>query len=132
MCRFFVGNFLGILICLLFGLQPSMRDYLALKENSKTSLEGLVRSRSDSGSEWGTKLVQRPHPPIASQCMIAFVCAKYRNDLILADFNLAAGRLIRQTAKFNSPPKFSSNILLCHNRIPSSLWPTLYASQNHN
>ena len=64
MCRFFVGNFLGILTCLLFGLQPSMRDYLALKENSKTSLEGLVRSRSDSGSEWGTKLVQRPHPPI--------------------------------------------------------------------
>ena len=35
--------------------------------------------------------------------MIAFACAKYRNDLILADFNLAAGWLIRQTAKFNFP-----------------------------
>ena len=28
------------------------------------------------------------------------------NDFILADFNLAAGWSIRQTAKFNSPPNF--------------------------
>ena len=33
-------------------------------------------------------------------------CAKYRNNLILAVFNLVVGWLIRQTAKFNSPPNF--------------------------
>jgi hypothetical protein len=38
--------------------------------------------------------------------LIAFARAKYGNDLILADFNLAVGWSIRQTAKFNSPPIF--------------------------
>ena len=42
----------------------------------------------------------------ASRCAIAFVRVKHRNDLILADFNLAVGWSIRQTAKFNSPPNF--------------------------
>ena len=37
--------YVGIIV---FGLQPSMRDYSALKEKSKTSLEGSVRGRSDS------------------------------------------------------------------------------------
>ena len=38
---------------------------------------------------------QRPHPLISAM-----------NDFILADFNLAAGWSIHQTAKFNSPPNF--------------------------
>jgi hypothetical protein len=33
--------------------------------------------------------------------MIAFARAKYGNDLILADLNLAVGWSIRQTAKFS-------------------------------
>ena len=78
-----------------------MRDYSALKEKLKTNLEGSVRSRSDlSGYKDHTY-------QFALQCAIAFVCTIYRNDLILADFYLAAGWLIRQTAKFNSPPTFS-------------------------
>ena len=35
----------GIIV---FGLQPSVRDYPALKEKSKTSLKGSVQDRSDS------------------------------------------------------------------------------------
>ena len=34
------------------------------------------------------------------------LCAKYRNNLILAVFNLTVGWLICQIAKFNSPPNF--------------------------
>jgi hypothetical protein len=37
---------------------------------------------------------------------INFASAKYGNNLILVDFNLAVGWSIRQTAKFNSLPKF--------------------------
>ena len=53
-------------LIIVFGLQPLVRDYPALKEKLKMSLEGSVRGRSDS-SEYvilGTKLVQIPHPPI--------------------------------------------------------------------
>jgi hypothetical protein len=80
--------------------------FSCLKEKSKTSLERSVRSSSD----WSERLVfhelllepkDHTHQVYTSRCAIAFAHAKYRHDLILADFNLAVGWSIRQTAKFS-------------------------------
>ena len=77
----------------------------------ETNLEGSVRSRSDHTKDYTYQF--------ALQCAIAFVCIIYRNDLILTDFYLAAGWLIHQTAKFNSPPTFPA---ICGIIIHCPLW----------
>ncbi len=78
-----------------------------LKENSKTS---LVCSSSDSSERRVVhELLLEPKDhthQVTVRCAITFARAKSRNDLILADFNLAVGWSIRQTANFNSPPNF--------------------------
>jgi hypothetical protein len=78
-----------------------------LKENSKMS---PVRSSSDSSERHVIhKLLLEPKEhtnQVTARCAITFVSAKSRNDLILADFNLAVGWSIHQTAKFNFPPNF--------------------------
>jgi hypothetical protein len=66
----------------------------------------LVRSSSDSSERHVVhELLLEPkdhtHQVIA-RCMITFARVKSRNDLILADFNLAVGWSIHQTAKFSS------------------------------
>ena len=38
---------------------------------------------------------------------------QYHDLIILADFNLAVGLLIRQTAKLNSSPNFPAILWLC-------------------
>jgi hypothetical protein len=69
------------------------------------SLERLVLSSSDSSDQRVVhKLLLEPKDhthQVTLRCAIAFANAKYRNDLILADFNLAIGWSIHQTAKFS-------------------------------
>jgi hypothetical protein len=50
--------------------------------------------------------------------VIAFARAKSRNDLILADFNLAVGWSIRQNTKFNSLPNFPAIQYTCTVTLP--------------
>jgi hypothetical protein len=88
------------------GIISSARDYPALKEKSKTSLERSVRSSDSNERRVFHELLLEPKDhthQIISQCTIDFMItrAKYRKDLILTDFNLAVGWPIRYTAKFS-------------------------------
>ena len=46
------------------------------------------------------------------------------HDLILADFNLAVGLSIRQTAKLNSLPNFPAIRYICSNKVPLQVGST--------
>ena len=54
----------------------------------------------------------------------AGMCCAQCHDLILADFNLAVGLSICQTAKLNSSPNFPAIRYICSNKVPLQVGST--------
>ena len=101
--------------CSFFTLVLASLISFSLSEGTRVGMPAFAKNRySDMSPTFRTsycheleQLEPKDHThQFASRCAIAFVRVKHRNDLILADFNLAVGWSIRQTAKFNSPPNF--------------------------
>jgi hypothetical protein len=76
------------------------RDY---KRYRKRALKDQDTVAEIQASDVSLLLEPKDHThQVTSRCAIAFARAKYGNDLILADFNLAVGWSTYQTAKFSS------------------------------
>ncbi len=86
----------------IFGLQSSARDRKRTRKWAWHSVAVIWFERVACHRRV-MRLEPKDHThQVTSWCVITFTRWKSRNDLILADFNLAVGWSIRQTTKFSS------------------------------